>query len=128
MVSYSEVVRHTLGRPGQLFVELLLIMSQMGGLLTPASLTICCARMLSRAEPLAHQMAVIDCPQKACSSAGSYVLRQPDVLPMPCPGKMVPSRESMTMFELTTLPACAKASHTAEWHVRCCRLLHGLHI
>ena len=30
VVSYSEVVRHTLGRPGQLFVELLLIMSQMG--------------------------------------------------------------------------------------------------
>lgn len=33
MVSYSEVVRHTLGRPGQLLVELLLIMSQMGRLL-----------------------------------------------------------------------------------------------
>eukprot|EP00891_Asterochloris_glomerata_P007096 jgi/Astpho2/7096/Aster-01925 len=30
VVSYSEVVRHTLGRPGQLLVELLLIMSQMG--------------------------------------------------------------------------------------------------
>ena len=43
VVSYSEVVRHTLGRPGQLLVELLLIMSQMGRWLTPASLTTCCA-------------------------------------------------------------------------------------
>ena len=48
MVSYSEVVRHTLGRPGQLFVELLLIMSQMGRLLAPASFMTCRAVGLQR--------------------------------------------------------------------------------